>query len=240
MIRTIWFFFVVATATVFYGTWAILASLFRVRGLLYSRLTQGWARAAVRAAGVPVVAHGLENVREGEPQIIVSNHVSWFDIFAIAAVLPIPFYFVAKKELERIPLFGTAWKAAGHISIDRSDRQKAIQSLREAGAQVRRDRGSVIIFPEGTRSRSGRLQPFKKGAFTLAVEAGVPIVPTAVTGSYDIMRPDSWRVHPHTVHLHFAEPVVPAAPRESSDSLMDRVRGVIAEILGEPHPAPAE
>jgi len=239
VIRTIWFFLVVAAATIFYGVWSIGASLFGVKGTLYSRLTQSWARAILRAAGVPVTTGGVENVRPDEPQIIVSNHVSWFDIFAIAAVLPLPFYFVAKKELERIPLFGAAWKAAGHISIDRSNRQKAIQSLRDAGEQVRRDRGSVIIFPEGTRSRSGRLQPFKKGAFSLALEAGVPIVPTVVTGSYDIMRPDSWTVHPQTVHLRFAEPVTPA-PRESSDALTERVYAIIAEILGESDQLPPE
>lgn len=239
MIRTVWFFLVVAAATLYYGVQAIGASVLGVKGTLYSRLTQRWARSILWAAGVPVVTEGLENVRAGEPQIIVSNHVSWFDIFALASVLPLPFYFVAKKELERIPFFGMAWKAAGHISIDRSNRQKAIQSLREAGEQVRRDRGSVIIFPEGTRSRTGRLQPFKKGAFTLAVEAGVPLVPTVVTGSYDIMRPDSWTVHPHTVHLRFAEPVVRAGRRESSDALTERVRGIIAGILGETDPLPA-
>lgn len=239
MIRTVWFFLVVAAATAFYGVRAIVASLLGVKGTLYSALTQSWARAILRGAGVPVVAHGLENVRPGEPQVIVSNHVSWFDIFAIASVLPLPFYFVAKKELERIPLFGAAWKAAGHISIDRSNRQKAIQSLRDAGEQVRRERGSVIIFPEGTRSRSGRLQPFKKGAFSLATEAGVPVVPTVVTGSYDIMRPDSWMIRAQTVHLRFAEPVLPA-PRESSDALTERVRAIIAGVLDEADQLPPE
>ena len=81
---------------------------------------------------------------------------------------------VAKKELERIPFFGTAWKAAGHISIDRSDRTSAIQSLRRAGRSIREQRSTVIIFPEGTRSLTGEMLPFKKGAFMLALEADVP------------------------------------------------------------------
>ena len=234
MIRTLWVFLVIAAATVFYGSWAIGASLLGVRGGLYTRLTRGWARAIIRSAGTPVVTHGVENLLRGRPQVIVSNHVSWFDIFALASVLPGSFHFVAKKELERIPLFGTAWKVAGHISIDRSDRRKAFESLRQAGERIRTERSAVIIFPEGTRSRTGRLQPFKKGAFILAAEAGVPIVPTVVTGSYDIMRPDDWRVHPQTIHVRFEAPILPGAERsESADALMERVRGVMARTLEE-------
>ena len=232
MIRTLWVFVVIIAATVWYGSIAIVDSLFRSRVEYYIELTRGWARAILRASATPVVAHGLENVRRDSPMVVVSNHVSWYDIFAIAGVIPVPFHFVAKKELESIPLFGRAWKTAGHISIDRSDRQKAIESLRRAGQQIRARNSAVVIFPEGTRSRTGRLQPFKKGAFTLAVEAGVPIVPTVVVGSFDIMRPDDWRVHPRTIHVHFGEPVSPReVPGESTDRLMERVRGRMVEML---------
>ncbi|HEV2735470.1 MAG TPA: lysophospholipid acyltransferase family protein, partial [Longimicrobiaceae bacterium] len=232
MIRTLWVYLAIAAATVWYGGTAIVDSLFRSRVEFYIELTRGWARAILRASATPVVAHGLENVRAGSPQVVVSNHVSWYDIFAIASVVPVPFHFVAKKELESIPLFGRAWKTAGHISIDRSDRRKAIESLRRAGAEIRARNSAVVIFPEGTRSRTGRLQPFKKGAFTLAVEAGVPIVPTVVVGSYDILRPDDWRVHPSTIHVHFGEPVSPGEiPGETSDQLMERVRQRMVGML---------
>ncbi|HEX7243644.1 MAG TPA: lysophospholipid acyltransferase family protein [Longimicrobiaceae bacterium] len=231
MIRTLWVYTVIAGATVFYGTRAIAASLRGVRGDLYVRVTQGWARAIVRAAGVRIETRGLENVRP-EAQVIVSNHVSWFDIFALASVLPVPFHFVAKKELERIPLFGAAWKAAGHVSIDRSNRQLALESLRRAGEQIRRERSAVIIYPEGTRSRTGRLQPFKKGAFMLAVEAGVPVVPTVMVGSYDVMRPDSWRIRPRPVQIHFAEPIpTDGYGGSSGEALMERVYGVVRGVL---------
>lgn len=232
MIRTLWVFTVMLAATVWYGGAAIVAAFFRPRMEFYVRVTRGWARAILRGSATPVVVHGLENVRRGEPQVIVSNHVSWYDIFALAGVLPVPFHFVAKKELERIPLFGTAWKTAGHISIDRSNRQRAFESLRRAGEQIRRERSAVIIFAEGTRSRTGRLQPFKKGAFMLAVEAGVAVVPTVVVGSYDIMRPDSWRVRPRTIHVHFGEPVPAGAySADRAEELVERVRAEMVEML---------
>jgi len=236
VIRTLWTGLVVAGATVFYGVAAIFQSLLgRKDGDWYARVTAKWARAIIWASGCPVRAHGLENVKSGEAQVIVSNHVSWFDVFAIASVLEVPFHFIAKKELERIPVFGAAWKAAGHISIDRSNREAAVRSLREAGEKIRRDASAVIIFAEGTRSRDGSLQPFKKGAFQLASASGVAVVPTVVTGSFSIMPPGSWTVHPHPIDVHFLPPVQPDRAL-GTEGLMDEVRGMIAGELRRSEP----
>jgi 1-acyl-sn-glycerol-3-phosphate acyltransferase len=232
VIRTLWVAFNVAAATLFFGLIAILASILRVRGRIYPWATQEWSRAILWASNTPVVAHGMERVRWQEPQVLVSNHLSWYDVFAIASVLPVPFHFVAKKELERIPFFGTAWKAAGHISVDRSNRQKAILSLRRAGEKIRREKSTVIIFPEGTRSRSGQLQAFKKGAFMLAMEAGVPVVPTVVSGSYEIMRPGSWSIRPRAIHLHFGIPISTAGfDVANAGELTERVRGEMLAMI---------
>jgi 1-acyl-sn-glycerol-3-phosphate acyltransferase len=235
----LWVALAATASTLFWGGGAIAASLLGWRGPLYSRLTRRWAGTILSASGSPVVVHGMEHVSGDAPMVVVSNHVSWFDVFAIASVLPGTFHFVAKKELERIPIFGSAWKAAGHISIDRSNRASAIQSLREAGQKIRHERGAVVIFPEGTRSRTGRLQPFKKGAFMLAVEAGVPVVPTVVVGSYDIMRPDTWKIRPNTIHVHFTDPIPTEDIRGSgSDALVDRVRARMIRVLGETESLP--
>lgn len=220
MIRTLWVGIVIAAATYFYGAIAIIAALLRVRGEIYTWATQEWARAILKASGTRVVVHGLENIRPHEPQIIVSNHLSGYDIFAIAAVLPSPFHFVAKKELERIPFFGRAWKAAGHIAIDRSNRHKAVASLQQAARKIRKDRANVIIFAEGTRSRTGELLPLKKGAFVLAVEARVPVIPTVITGTEHLVTRGPLRVRPGPVRLEFGAPIF---QDQSSDDAAERL-----------------
>lgn len=232
MIRTAWVMLVTGVATLFFGLIAILGSLLRIRGRLYYWATRQWSRTILRASAVPVVQHGIERIDWDAPRLVVSNHASFYDVFAIASILPSPYAFVAKKELERIPFFGTAWKAAGHISIDRTDRASAIQSLRRAGQSIREQRSTVIIYPEGTRSLTGALLPFKKGAFTLAVEAGVPIVPVIVTGSAEIQRPGSLRVFPRPVHVYFGDPVDPTEYAKGAvEPLMLEVRTRMESML---------
>lgn len=229
VLRACWMILWMFVATLFYGGAAILAALVGVRGRIFVRWTRQWARVALWASGSRAVAHGLEHVEPGKPFVLAANHVSWFDIFAIAVLLPVDFHFVAKKELERVPVFGRAWRVAGHISIDRSNRERAVQSLRRAGEQMRRERSVVVIFAEGTRSRSGRLLPFKKGAFVLAEQERIPVIPTVVTGSYDIMRPDTFIVRPATIHVYFEPPVHPRGG--SVDGLVDEVRAVFVRRL---------
>lgn len=234
MIRTAWVLFVVGAATAWFGSVAIVASLLGRRGGIYTWATRGWSRAILRASRAPVTAEGMEHVRSDRAQVIVSNHASWFDIFAIAAVVPGPFHFVGKRELDRIPLFGRAWRAAGHVSVDRSNRQSALESMRAAGVRVREEGGAVIVFAEGTRSRDGALQPFKKGAFALAAEVGIPVVPTVVLGSREVMPADRWRIRPHPVRVRFGEPVSTAdLPLGSLEELMAAVRGRMKRMLAE-------
>ena len=232
MIRSAWVGINIALATLFFGLIAIIGSLLRVRGRLYFWATQQWSRAILWASGVKVVTHGLDRIDWNSPQVVVSNHVSFYDVFALAGVLPAPYAFVAKKELERAPFFGPAWKAAGHISIDRTDRASAVQSLRRAGESIREQRSTVIIVPEGTRSLSGELLPFKKGAFTLAAEAGVPIVPVVLRGSAAVQRPGSLRIRPGVIHLHFGEPILPEQQTGPSvEPLLSAVRSRMEAML---------
>ena len=238
MIRTLWTAVVALAALAW---WAPIVIWEARRGRKddewYVAITRRWVRSVIWASGCPIKVHGRGHIRPGVPQVVAANHISWFDVFALAAVIEEPYHFVAKKELQKIPLFGPALVAAGHIVIDRSNRERAIESLRAAGEKVRHSRGEVVIFPEGTRSRDGRLAPFKKGAFMLAAESRVAIVPTAVTGSYEIMPAGSWRIHPRTIHLHFLEPIPPeqvtALVADGPEPLMDLVRARIAAVTGD-------
>jgi len=229
VIRAVWVTFTLTLATLFFGSIAMVASLFRVRGKIYYWCTRNWARTALRVSGVRVRVHHPERLLRDEPQIVVSNHLSFYDIFALAAVLPLPFHFVGKKDLEKIPFFGLAWRAAGHISLDRSNRRRAMESLREAGRRIRSERSAVIIFAEGTRSRTGQIQPFKRGAFILAREAEVPIVPVAIEGSFEIMQPDRWAIRPSDIHVRIL-PIFPpdewgdSSPEELAEVVHDRIR----------------
>jgi 1-acyl-sn-glycerol-3-phosphate acyltransferase len=237
VIRFLWTLLHAVLATLFFGGIVILASLFRVRGRVYSWATREWARGILWASGTRVLTRDADAVDWTEPQVLVANHIAAFDILAVAAVVPAPFAFIAKHELGRIPFFGKAMESAGHIFVDRSDRQKSIQSLRRAGTKMRREHSTVIIFPEGTRSLTGALQPFKKGAFMLALEGGVRLLPVVIRGSDRILHTHPLRVTPGTIHLRFGEPVQPGAPGEqSADVLMETVRGKMLGMSAAPAP----
>lgn len=233
-------------ATAWYGAIAIAASALRIRGGIYAWATRGWARAMLRAAGCRVRASGLGNLQPDAPQVIVCNHSSWFDIFALASVLPVGFHFVGKEELNRIPFFGRAWLAAGHISLDRSNRERAVASLRAAAERIRQERSAVILFPEGTRSRNGELQPFKRGAFLLASHARVPIVPTVVAGSFAVMPAGSRKVRPGEIEVRFgtpfgAEEIRTTANEELAHQVWERMHEMVegsAAPLASPAVAP--
>jgi 1-acyl-sn-glycerol-3-phosphate acyltransferase len=190
-----------------------------------------WARDCVRAAGVRVHARGLEHVRRDGPQIFFSSHASIADICILGSVLPVEYRWLARKEVFRVPFIGWYIAMAGHLKIDRGDRASAIALLREAARRVR-EGTNVLVFPEGTRSADGRLLPFKKGVFHLAVEAGVPIVPIRVVGTERLAPKGSYRLGGGDVEVLFGAPIPTAGlTRDDLPELMDRVRGAMEGLL---------
>lgn len=176
-----------------------------------------WTSVLFPLLNVPVRVRESFPIDWSKAHVICSNHASLLDILALIRVVPPPFRFVAKRELLRWPIIGWALRPAGQIIIDRSDRQQAIQSITEAA--VRKIRGQVIFFVEGTRSRTGRLQPFKKGAFHFAVRNQLPILPVAVRGSYDILaKLPWWRLHGgRAIEVDFCRPIQPARTPHADD-----------------------
>jgi 1-acyl-sn-glycerol-3-phosphate acyltransferase len=200
---------VIVPATIWYGTRVIWSAQ---RGgkdtaRVCDAAARGWARVILRCAGADVVLENPEVIDASRPRILVANHVSWFDVLALIAHMPGRCVFVAKAELARVPIFGRAVAACGHIFIDRDDRNRAVESLGAARGLLENESPTIIMFPEGTRSATGELQPFKKGAFVLAIQTGVDIVPAAISGSREIMRKGSLLIRPGTVSVRFGEPI---------------------------------
>lgn len=207
MIRTVFTLVAAIAATMTFATATIVAGLLRLPyrpGGIYDMLQRTWARCIVWAAGVRVVLHGAEHA-SADSQILVANHVSWFDVLILTAAVP-RVRFVAKREVRRMPLIGAAAEAAGHVYIDRDNRKAAFEQYREAAARIR-DGIRVIVFAEGTRGHEYALRPFKKGPFVLAVSAQAPIVPVLIHGTIPMMRKGGFRVRGGVGHVHFLPPI---------------------------------
>ncbi len=233
MIRTMVLGVATVLLTAWYGGQILLARALGLKSLP-KRCDQNpriWARKLLRLAGARVELRGLENLSRGSAQVLVANHESWFDVLALAAYLPVDYRFVAKKELAGVPVFGPAWQACGHIAIDRKDQQAAIEALERARREVHDSPLTIIMYPEGTRSVTGELQPFKKGAFVLAIQVGVPVVPVGIRGARDVMRKGSLRVRPGTIEVNIGEPIpVEGLGFRDRDVLTRRARTAVAAL----------
>jgi 1-acyl-sn-glycerol-3-phosphate acyltransferase len=215
--------------TIIFGTAAIVVSFFDKKGILPHIVARAWGKSILFASRTHVTVKGLSKIDPDKAYIFMPNHLSNFDIPVILAHLKVQFRWLAKSELFRIPLFGFAMKRAGYISIDRSNRRSAFESLARA-AQIIRNGRSVLIFPEGTRSRDQSIKAFKKGGFVLAVESGVPIVPIVIHGTWRIMSKNRLVIRPGNVTVEVLEPIETTDySRRTKDDLLERVRMVIVD-----------
>ncbi len=191
------------------------------------------------AGGRPVFSH-RERLERSFPAIYVSNHCSTIDLFASMWVCPVGGCGIAKKEVARVPFFGWLYWLSGHLLIDRSNREAAIAAMDAIAEVVRRNRLGIWIWPEGTRSRTGRLQPFKKGFVHLAVATGLPVVPVVVHGAHTLWRKEELIFVPGELKIEVLPAIDTSGWRaEDAGEHAAAVHALFAEALG-PDQKPAE
>ena len=233
MIRLLWYYLVLVWSSVIHATGTIAAALFRVPfkpGGVYDWGTKDWSQQILRGAGTPIEIQGLERIPAGQPVVHASNHSSMFDIWALSASLPGSTRFVAKEELGRIPLVGPAMKRAGHVMINRAVKAKAMESYAQAGDKIRSGI-SPIVFPEGTRSRTGEMLPFKTTPFALAIAAQVPVVPVYVHNTFKILPKGAWRMRSMPIRIRIGEPFpTKGLTPDDRAALKDRVEASVRAL----------
>ncbi len=231
MFRTLaaWLVFLISTCIL--GTLAILISLFDTSGNSSHFIARIWGRIQLGMTGTRVTISGLENIDPQQSYILTSNHQSFFDIFAFLGYLPVQFRWIAKAELFRLPFLGWAMTRIGYIPIERESPKKAYRSMLQAAEKVKKG-VSVLIFPEGTRSPNGNLQPFKKGVFLIALKSQAPILPIAIRGTSQIMVKGDWRAYPGKVQIIIDRPLPTAGlASENEDALSQKVREILLSHL---------
>ena len=212
------------------GILGIPYSLLRGNVNLLYKVSMGIARLGLRAAGIRVIVHGLEHVPSGQPCIFMANHVSNLDPPVLLPLIPGHTSVLLKSSLMRIPILGTAMRLGKFVPVERgSTREAARRSVTAAAAAVRSGL-HLVVFPEGTRARDGRLAAFKKGPFFLAEQTGAPIIPVAIVGTARLLRKGSAAIHPGLVTLTYL-PLIDPKKFATREALMHAVHTAIAQAL---------
>jgi len=234
MLRFLYLNAFIGLNTVIFCIWAIVLSIFDNTGrLIHIYAAVPWAKTILWVCGVRLDVQGTENVDSNLPAVYVSNHQSAFDIFTILAGVPVPFKFLLKKELMRIPFLGWAMKRARYISIDRGNHRKALKSMREASDRIRNG-ASILVFAEGTRSEDGNIKSFKKGGFHLAVEAESNVVPIAINGSRNILLKGSFKIGKGVIKMNIGAPIsAKGYSRKTMEPLIETTRDTVINLMNQ-------
>lgn len=198
--------FFIALFSIIIATLVIIFSPFDYRGKITFIFSKIFSKGILLIAGVRVSIYGKELLDKKENYIFISNHQSYFDIPVLMQAVPNNIRFIYRSSLTRIPIFGWGMYLSGYIPINRENPREAIKSLRKASEKIKKGI-SVVVFPEGTRSSDGELGVFKRGMFVFAEEANVKLVPTSITGSYNILQRNKFKICSGRVNVVFNKPI---------------------------------
>jgi 1-acyl-sn-glycerol-3-phosphate acyltransferase len=207
MFRTFFFSIVVVIDTIVSAFSVMAIGIFNPYSKIATHILKNWARILVWAAGIKLEVVGKENIQQGTSYVVVSNHQSHMDIPTVLTAIPLAIRIISKKELFKIPVFGWGMRAAGILEIDRANRKKAIETLKRAEEIIRQNQLSILAFPEGTRSPDGKIHPFKKGPFILALNSQYAILPVSISGTRNILPKKKLKIKSGKVRVQIHSPI---------------------------------
>lgn len=219
---------IMVVLTLFTAVFTMLFVPFRNAEFVH-KVQQFWSRSFYRLMFLPVTVEGLEHIQQGQSYVFVSNHQSMFDVWLIYGWLPVIFKWLMKAELRKVPFVGTACKAAGHIFVDRRNPKAAMESMEEVKKQLK-DGVCTVIFPEGTRTKDGQVGRFKRGAFQIALDLQLPVVPISLSGCYNVLPKGKPFVYRRPVRMYVGEPI-DITQFENNNDAIEFVRGKAIENI---------
>ena len=219
---------IMVVLTLFTAVFTMLFVPFRNAEFVH-KVQQFWSRSFYRLMFLPVTVEGLEHIQQGQSYVFVSNHQSMFDVWLIYGWLPVIFKWLMKAELRKVPFVGTACKAAGHIFVDRRNPKAAMESMEQVKKQLK-DGVCTVIFPEGTRTKDGQVGRFKRGAFQIALDLQLPVVPISLSGCYNVLPKGKPFVYRRPVRMYVGEPI-DITQFENNNDAIEFVRGKVIENI---------
>jgi 1-acyl-sn-glycerol-3-phosphate acyltransferase len=228
-LQTLLFFLVLVPIMIAGMTLALLLNLIDPSGDSFHKMAAWWGRLSAKLLGIDIDITGADHYRSDSTYLVVSNHSGMADIPLILGSINLNIRFVAKEELGRIPVFGWALKTGGYVMIKRGQNREALKSLLDAAETLKKGR-SVHIFPEGTRSANGKLQPFKRGAFIIAKKTDKPVLPVTIIGSHLITPKKSLKIRHGKIRLIIGEPLQ-ASHFKSAEELMEAAYRIISDNI---------
>lgn len=233
-INHLWIIPGIVASTIVCGTISAVVALFDKSSRAQIQVARLWARSLLWIVGVKVEVEGMEQVRGIRQCVWASNHVSYMDTPVMLAHIPVQFFFLAKSQLFKIPFMGWHLHRAGHVAVPLDDPRASLRTLSLAAKHLTETGVSLLFFPEGGRSESGRLQEFKDGAAYIAIKAQVPLVPVALVGIRDILPMHTLNFKRGTVRLRFGKPIQTAGlTPHARTEITTLARAQIADMLGQ-------